>query len=140
MSFLVASPSAKTTPSPSWRSRGRLLARRDGNRGSRLIARARGTLLWDSEGKEILDFTSGQMCATIGHNHPRIKAAIAHALESGTSFGTPNPYEIEMAELIVRFVPSIQKVRMCNSGTEATMSAIDGSSFTPPSIVLRTDL
>ncbi|HRJ47862.1 MAG TPA: glutamate-1-semialdehyde 2,1-aminomutase, partial [Opitutaceae bacterium] len=55
---------------------------------------------------------------------PRIKAAIAAALERGTSFGTPNPYEVEMAELIVSFFPSIQKVRLCSSGTEATMSAI----------------
>jgi len=50
--------------------------------------------------------------------------SLAAALENGTSFGTPNPSEIEMAELIVKFFPSIQKVRMCNSGTEATMSAI----------------
>ena len=49
---------------------------------------------------------------------------MAKALEAGTSFGTPNPYEVEMAERIIAMVPSIEKVRMCNSGTEATMSAI----------------
>ena len=49
---------------------------------------------------------------------------VAVALEEGTSFGTPNPYEVRMAELIHELVPSIAKVRMCNSGTEATMSAI----------------
>ena len=53
-----------------------------------------------------------------------MKSAIAKALDNGTSFGTPNPYEVEMAELIVKMVPSVEKVRMCNSGTEATMSAI----------------
>jgi glutamate-1-semialdehyde 2,1-aminomutase len=53
-----------------------------------------------------------------------IRAALAEALEHGTSFGTPNPLEVEMAELITRYVPSIRKVRMCSSGTEATMSAL----------------
>jgi glutamate-1-semialdehyde 2,1-aminomutase len=73
-----------------------------------------------------------------GHNHPEIRAAIAAALEKGTSFGTPNPYEVRMAELITRFVPSIQKVRMCNSGTEATMSAIRlARGFTGRSKILK---
>jgi glutamate-1-semialdehyde 2,1-aminomutase len=72
----------------------------------------------------LIDFVCTWGPAIHGHNHPRIKAGIAAALERGTSFGTPNPYEVEMAELIVKFVPSIQKVRMCNSGTEACMSAI----------------
>ncbi|MEC8219863.1 MAG: glutamate-1-semialdehyde 2,1-aminomutase, partial [Verrucomicrobiota bacterium] len=59
-----------------------------------------------------------------GHNDPDIREGIATALENGTSFGTPNPYEVEMAEKLVAIVPSVEKVRMCNSGTEATMSAI----------------
>ena len=57
-------------------------------------------------------------------NHPKIREAIANALKKGTSFGTPGPAEVEMAELICEVVPSVEKVRMCNSGTEATMSAI----------------
>ncbi|MBP6507263.1 MAG: glutamate-1-semialdehyde 2,1-aminomutase [Opitutaceae bacterium] len=85
---------------------------------------AQGATLTTADGRELIDFVCTWGPAIHGHNHPRIKAAIAAALENGTSFGTPNPYEVEMAELIVKFVPSIQKVRMCNSGTEATMSAI----------------
>jgi glutamate-1-semialdehyde 2,1-aminomutase len=88
------------------------------------VKAARGATLVTADDRELIDFVCTWGPAIHGHNHPRIKAAIAAALENGTSFGTPNPYEVEMAELIVRFVPSIQKVRMCNSGTEATMSAI----------------
>ncbi|MDF3057383.1 MAG: hemL [Rariglobus sp.] len=85
---------------------------------------AQGATLTTADGRELIDFVCTWGPAIHGHNHPVIKAAIAAALENGTSFGTPNPYEVEMAGLIVRFVPSIKKVRMCNSGTEATMSAI----------------
>lgn len=85
---------------------------------------ARGATLVTADGRELIDFVCTWGPAIHGHNHPRIKAAIAAALEEGTSFGTPNPREVEMAELIVRFFPSIQKVRLCSSGTEATMSAI----------------
>jgi glutamate-1-semialdehyde 2,1-aminomutase len=88
------------------------------------VKAARGATLVTADDRELIDFVCTWGPAIHGHNHPRIKAAIAAALENGTSFGTPNPYEVEMAELIVRFVPSIKKVRMCNSGTEATMSAI----------------
>jgi glutamate-1-semialdehyde 2,1-aminomutase len=85
---------------------------------------AQGATLTTVDGRELIDFVCTWGPAIHGHNHPRIKAAIADALERGTSFGTPNPYEVEMAELIISFFPSIQKVRMCSSGTEATMSAI----------------
>lgn len=85
---------------------------------------ARGATLITADDRELIDFVGTWGPAIHGHNHPRIKSAIAEALEHGTSFGTPNPYEVEMADLIVNFFPSIQKVRMCNSGTEATMSAI----------------
>ena len=88
------------------------------------VKAARGATLITADDRELIDFVCTWGPAIHGHNHPRIKAAIAAALENGTSFGTPNPYEVEMAELIVKFVPSIKKVRMCNSGTEATMSAI----------------
>ena len=88
------------------------------------VKAARGATLVTADDRELIDFVCTWGPAIHGHNHPAIKAAIATALEHGTSFGTPNPYEVEMAELIVKFVPSIQKVRMCNSGTEATMSAI----------------
>jgi len=85
---------------------------------------AHGATLVTADGRELIDFVCTWGPAIHGHNHPRIRTAIATALEHGTSFGTPNPYEVEMAELIVSFFPSIQKVRMCSSGTEATMSAI----------------
>jgi len=85
---------------------------------------ARGAILVTVEGRELIDFVCTWGPAIHGHNHPRIKKAVAAALEDGTSFGTPNPYEVRMAELICRLVPSVEKVRMCNSGTEATMSAV----------------
>ena len=85
---------------------------------------AQGATLTTADGRELIDFVCTWGPAIHGHNHSRIREAIADALARGTSFGTPNPYEVEMAELIVSFFPSIQKVRMCSSGTEATMSAI----------------
>lgn len=88
------------------------------------VSRADGALLSTADGRELIDFVCTWGPAIHGHNHPRIRAALACALERGTSFGTPNPLEVEMAEAIVRFFPSIEKVRLCNSGTEATMSAV----------------
>jgi glutamate-1-semialdehyde 2,1-aminomutase len=88
------------------------------------VKSARGATLVTVDGRELIDFVCTWGPAIHGHNHPRIRAAIAAALENGTSFGTPNPYEVRMAELIHEMVPSIDKVRMCNSGTEATMSAV----------------
>jgi glutamate-1-semialdehyde 2,1-aminomutase len=88
------------------------------------VKAARGAKLITADDRELIDFVCTWGPAIHGHNHPAIRAALAAALENGTSFGTPNPLEVEMAELITRFVPSIQKVRLCNSGTEATMSAI----------------
>ena len=85
---------------------------------------AQGATLVTADGTELIDFVCTWGPAIHGHNHPRVRQAIAQALEKGTSFGTPNPYEVRMAELIHEMVPSIEKVRMCNSGTEATMSAI----------------
>lgn len=86
--------------------------------------RAEGARLTTADGAELIDFVCTWGPAIHGHNDPDVRAAIAAALESGTSFGTPNPYEVTMAELIIELVPSVEKVRMCNSGTEATMSAI----------------
>jgi glutamate-1-semialdehyde 2,1-aminomutase len=88
------------------------------------VKSAHGATLHTVDDRELIDFVCTWGPAIHGHNHPKIKAAIGAALELGTSFGTPHPAEITMAEMIVRFVPSIQKVRMCNSGTEATMTAI----------------
>ncbi len=86
--------------------------------------RADGAILTTADGEELIDYVCTWGPAIHGHNHPAIRAALAEALEKGTSFGTPNPYEVEMAERIRDMVPSVQKVRMVNSGTEATMSCI----------------
>jgi len=72
------------------------------------VKSARGATLTTADDRELIDFVCTWGPAIHGHNHPVIKAAIAAALENGTSFGTPNPYEVEMAELIVKFFPSIQ--------------------------------
>lgn len=85
---------------------------------------AKGSRLVTVEGRELIDFVCTWGPAIHGHNPPSIKAAIAAALENGTSFGTPNPYEVEIAEKVIARVPSLEMVRFCNSGTEATMSAI----------------
>ncbi len=80
--------------------------------------------LTTADGKELIDFVLTWGPAIHGHTDPEIRAALAEALARGTSFGTPNPLEVEMAELILSCVPAVRKVRMTNSGTEATMSAI----------------
>jgi glutamate-1-semialdehyde 2,1-aminomutase len=88
------------------------------------VSSAHGATLVTVEGRELVDFVCTWGPAIHGHNNARIREAIAGALANGTSFGTPNPYEVRMAELIHRLVPSIAKVRMCSSGTEACMSAV----------------
>ncbi|MEX0323570.1 MAG: glutamate-1-semialdehyde 2,1-aminomutase [Puniceicoccaceae bacterium] len=85
---------------------------------------ANGSRLTTADGKELIDFVCTWGPAIHGHNPPKVREAIAEALEKGTSFGTPNPYEVEIAERVVDMVPSLEQVRFCNSGTEATMSAI----------------
>jgi glutamate-1-semialdehyde 2,1-aminomutase len=85
---------------------------------------AQGATLETVDGRTLIDFVCTWGPAIHGHNHPAIRDAVAAALNRGTSFGTPNPLEVEMAEHIVRLVPSVEKVRMCNSGTEATMTAV----------------
>jgi glutamate-1-semialdehyde 2,1-aminomutase len=85
---------------------------------------ARGCRLTTADDQELIDYVCTWGPAIHGHDHPKIREAIANALAKGTSFGTPGPAEVEMAELLVEVVPSVEKVRMCNSGTEATMSAI----------------
>ena len=86
--------------------------------------RAEGCRLFTADGASLIDYVCTWGPAIHGHNPPQIREAVARALEAGTSFGTPNPYEVDMAERIIDMVPSIERVRMCNSGTEATMSAI----------------
>jgi len=86
--------------------------------------RADGARLTDADGIERIDFVCTWGPAIHGHNHPTIRAALQEALERGTSFGTCHPGEVSMAELLCQMVPSLEQVRLCNSGTEATMSCI----------------
>ena len=88
------------------------------------MARADGAYMWDVEGNRYLDFLSSWGPLILGHRHPRVMSAITSVLEQGTSFGTPNRYETLLAKAVVDAVPGIEKVRMVNSGTEATMAAI----------------
>jgi glutamate-1-semialdehyde 2,1-aminomutase len=88
------------------------------------IDRAAGASIWDVEGKEYIDYVGTWGPAILGHAPKVVIDAVRDAAERGVSFGIPNPLEVEMAELICRWVPSIEKVRMVNSGTEATMSCI----------------
>ncbi len=88
------------------------------------VNRAQGARVWDVDGNEYIDYVGTWGPAILGHAHPKIIKAVQAAAEHGTSFGIPNPAEVSMARLICSLVPSVEKVRMCNSGTEATMSAI----------------
>ena len=87
-------------------------------------AKASGCRLTTVDDRELIDYVCTWGPAIHGHDHPIIRGAVSDALARGTSFGTPGPAEVEMAELITELVPSVEKVRMCNSGTEATMSSI----------------
>jgi glutamate-1-semialdehyde 2,1-aminomutase len=88
------------------------------------IARGEGQYLFDIDGHRYLDYVGSWGPHILGHRHPEITAALEEALARGTSFGAPTENETVLAELIVEAVPSIDKVRMVNSGTEATMSAV----------------
>ncbi len=88
------------------------------------IARAKGSVLHDVDGNRYIDYIGSWGPMLFGHGHPRIVKAIRAAAASGTSFGAPTEAEVLMAEAIVALVPSVERVRMVNSGTEATMSAV----------------
>jgi glutamate-1-semialdehyde 2,1-aminomutase len=88
------------------------------------VNQAKGAHIWDVDGNELIDYVCTWGPAILGHAHPKIISAVKAAADHGTSFGIPNPLEVTMAKLICSLVPGVQKVRMCNSGTEACMSAI----------------
>ncbi len=88
------------------------------------IERASGATVWDADGNAYLDYVGSWGPMILGHDHPAIREAVAKALEKGTSFGAPTAAEVELADLIVEMVPSVEVVRLVNSGTEATMSAV----------------
>jgi glutamate-1-semialdehyde 2,1-aminomutase len=86
--------------------------------------KARGSRVEDIDGNSYIDYVCTWGPSILGHAHPEVIAAVKAAADRGTSFGIPNPLEVELARKICEWVPSVQKVRMTNSGTEATMSAI----------------
>lgn len=88
------------------------------------VERAEGSHIWDVDGNEYIDYVGTWGPAILGHAPRVVREAIAEAAQRGVSFGIPNACEVEMARTLVESVPSIEKVRMVNSGTEATMSCI----------------
>jgi len=88
------------------------------------IARGEGSHIFDIDGNEYIDYVGSWGPLLLGHRHPAIVEAVQEALETGTSFGAPTEREIELAEAIRDAVPSMEMVRLVNSGTEATMSAL----------------
>ncbi len=88
------------------------------------IARANGAHIWDADGNEYVDFVNSWGPMVLGWGHPQVLSRLHQVLEEGTSFGAPTALEVELARLICGAVPSVELVRMVNSGTEATMSAV----------------
>ncbi|QDT44564.1 Glutamate-1-semialdehyde 2,1-aminomutase [Gimesia alba] len=89
-----------------------------------IIDRGEGQYLYDIDGNRYIDFVGSWGPHILGHRHPRVMASIEEALKKGTSFGAPTLLETELAELVAKLVPCVEKIRMVNSGTEAGMSAI----------------
>src|SRR4051794_31484562 len=88
------------------------------------ISRARGAYLYDIDGHQYIDYIGSWGPMILGHGHPAVRAAVAAALEDGSSFGAPTTREIDIAEAVVDAFHSIHKVRFVSSGTEASMSAV----------------
>jgi len=86
--------------------------------------RAEGAYLIDADGNRYIDYVGSWGPMIVGHNHPEVLAAVIDTARDGLSFGTPNPLEVTMAETLAALIPSCEMVRMVNSGTEATLSAI----------------
>lgn len=90
----------------------------------RFIVRAEGPYIFDADGRRYIDYVGSWGPMILGHAHPQVLAAVKEAVDRGLSFGAPNPLEVAMAQKLCDLVPSLEMVRMVNSGTEATMSAI----------------
>ncbi len=89
-----------------------------------IVSRAQGSRLWDVEGKEYIDFLMSWGPLILGHSHPAVVSALEEQAKKGLSYGLTNQHEIDLAELVVSAMPSVEMVRFVSSGTEATMSAI----------------
>jgi glutamate-1-semialdehyde 2,1-aminomutase len=104
------------------------------------IARADGAYMFDEDRNRYIDYVGSWGAMILGHKHPRVQQAIEDAAVCGTSYGAPCKAEVEMAELICEMVPSVEMVRMVNSGTEACMSAVRlARAFTKRSLVVKFD-
>ncbi|MFH1560338.1 MAG: glutamate-1-semialdehyde 2,1-aminomutase [Chloroflexota bacterium] len=88
------------------------------------IRRGQGSHIWDADGNELIDYVGSWGPLILGHAHPAVVKALHAVLENGLSFGAPTEGEVELARMIVEAFPSVDMVRLVNSGTEATMSAI----------------
>ncbi len=88
------------------------------------IQRAEGSKVFDADGNAYIDYVGSWGPMILGHRHPQVISAIENVLARGTSFGAPTDLEIELADMVIEAVPSVEMVRMVNSGTEATMSAV----------------
>jgi glutamate-1-semialdehyde 2,1-aminomutase len=104
------------------------------------ITKGKGAAVFDADGNEYIDFVCSWGPMIMGHGHPDIVEAVHEAAVNGTSFGAPTPSEIELAAMVVEAVPSIEKVRFVNSGTEATMSAVRlARGYTGRDVVVKFD-
>ncbi len=104
------------------------------------VARGDGARIWDVDGNEYIDYVGSWGPTILGHAPKVVVDAVCDAATRGLSFGIPNPLEVEMAELICEWMPSIEKVRMVNSGTEATMSCLRlARSFTGRAKIIKFD-
>jgi glutamate-1-semialdehyde 2,1-aminomutase len=108
-------PGGVNSPVRAWRAMGM---------SPRFIARAQGSQIMDVDGNTFIDFVGSWGPMIVGHAHPQVVEALRQAAAGGTSYGAPTQAEVELAELLVVAVPSLEMVRLVNSGTEATMTAI----------------
>ena len=104
------------------------------------VKKAIGSKIIDVDNNEFIDFVCSWGPMILGHNHPKVVAAIETALANGTSYGAPTPLEIELAQAVIKAFPSMDKVRFVSSGTEATMSAIRlARGYTGKKVVIKFD-
>ena len=104
------------------------------------IRSAEGAVIVDADGNRYIDYIGSWGPMILGHRHPAVTRAIAKVLERGTSFGAPTDLEITLAEMVIEAVPSVEMVRMVNSGTEAAMSAVRlARGFTRRDLVIKFD-
>lgn len=104
------------------------------------VHKASGCMITDVDGNEFIDFVGSWGPMILGHAHPEVVEAIQAAAVQGTSFGAPSPLEVELASMVCKAVPSMDKIRFVNSGTEATMSAIRlARGYTGRKVVVKFD-